>query len=73
MSKFVALVHATPDGTARFTKATDPFRSIGVYGLNDGPSYLYIFEDGEPKRMLSKREISALLVDIDDDWRVSNQ
>jgi hypothetical protein len=73
MSKFVELVEQYPDGKIRFTKATDPFRQIGPHDPGDGKLYLYIWEDGEPLRMLSKREISALLIDVDDDWRVSNQ
>lgn len=73
MSKFVDLVEQYPDGKIRFTKATDPFRQLGVYEDFEGTKYIYIHEDGEPMRMLSRREISALLIDIDDDWRVSNQ
>jgi hypothetical protein len=73
MAKFVDLVEQYPQGNVRFTKATDPFRQLGPHDPGDGKLYIYIWEDGEPKRMLSRREIAALLIDIDDDWRVSNQ
>ena len=74
MSKFVELVERYPDNDGvRFQKATDT-RAIGVHRIGaDQKPYLYIFEDGEPLRMLSRREITALLIDVDDDWRVSNQ
>jgi hypothetical protein len=71
--KFVDLVHADPVGRHRFTKATDPFRSIGIHEAEPGRRFLYIFEDGAPVRMLSRREITALLIDIDDNWRIANQ
>lgn len=73
MAKFVELVEQYPEGNVGFTKATDPFRSIRPHDPGDGKLYLYIFEDGGAKRMLSRREITALLIDVDDDWRVSNQ
>ena len=73
MAKFTDLVHQYPDGNMRFTKATDPFRQLGVHEGEPGRKYIYIFEDGVPLRMLSRREITALLIDLDDDWRVSNQ
>lgn len=73
MTKFLDLVEQYPEGKVGFTKSTDPFRSIKPHDPGDGTQYLYIWEDGEPQRMLSRREITALLLDIDDDWRVSNQ
>lgn len=73
MSKFVELVEADPEGTRRFSNKRDPERSIGVHDPGDGVAYLYIFEDGEPQRMLSGREIRALLIDVTDDWNVSNR
>jgi hypothetical protein len=73
MSKFVDLVHQYPDGKVRFTKSTDPFRQLGVHETEPGRKFIYIWEDGKPVRMLSRREITALLIDVEDDWRVSNQ
>ena len=73
MTKFVELVEQYPQNEdIRFAKATDPFRAIGIRRV-DGKPFLYIFEDGEPQRMLNRAEITALMLDIDDDWRVSNQ
>ena len=75
MAKFVELVEQYPAGNVGFTKATDPFRQIRPHAPDQttGKLYLYIWEDGEPKRMLSRKEITALVIDVDDDWRVSNQ
>lgn len=74
MSKFVELIDRYPVNTnVRFQK-TGETRQIGVHHLGQGRKpYLYIFEDGAPVRMLNRHEITALLIDIDDDWRVSNQ
>jgi hypothetical protein len=46
---------------------------LGVYEPEPGRKFIFIYEDGLAVRMLSRREITALLIDVDDDWRVSNQ
>ena len=71
MARFVELVEADTRGDKRFRKASDG-RSLGVEYV-DGKPYIYIFEDGEAKRMLSRREIHELLINLDDDWAVANR
>lgn len=71
--KFVELCERYPDAVVRFSNKRAPYVAIGVHDPGDGANYLYIYEDGVPQRMLSNRENRALLVDVHDDWHVSNQ
>ena len=71
--KFAELIAIDEAGRTRVTNARNPFMAIGVHRLADGASYLYLFQEGQPVRMLSRAEISQLIVDTEDDWRVSNQ
>lgn len=71
--KFAELIDIDPKAGTRVSNPRNPFWSIGVHRLADGSSYLYLFQEGKPIRMLSRAEISQLIVDTEDDWRVSNQ
>ena len=84
MALFRDLVETNPDASQRFRKlgTANPRskqwngRSLGV---RDTPStkgeipMIWVYEDGEPLRVLGPSEIRGLLVDVDDDWVVSNQ
>lgn len=73
MAKFIELCEQYPDAAVRFGNKRAPFVAVGVHDPGDGANYLYIYDDDSPVRMLSNREIRALLVDVHDDWHVSNQ
>ena len=71
MSKFAELIEKDVPGERRVTKGSTGV-TIGVERV-DGAPYLAVFEDGAAVRMLTAREMRALLVDVSDDWRLSNQ
>jgi hypothetical protein len=71
--RFAELTDLDPAAATRVSNSRNPFVSIGVHRLAGGEAYLYLFSEGKPVRMLSRTEISKLLTDTDDDWRVSNQ
>lgn len=72
MARFVELVDANPTGTQRFRKASDG-RSLGVEHDRDGVPLIWIYVDGQPDRVLSRREIHTLLIDTDNDWSIANR
>ena len=72
MARFVDLVNADERGEKRFRKASDG-RSLGVDFDSDGRPLIWIFEDGQRQRVLSKHEIIALLLDVEDDWSIANR
>ena len=76
MPRFVELVEADPKGERRFMKAAVPGRSLAVVKSPTSRGMrpmIGIYENGMFQRTLARREIQALLVDVDEDWFVSNQ
>jgi hypothetical protein len=76
MARFVELVERNPAADQRFRKSTMPLgMSIGVRRvreINQHKPMLWVYDMGEPERLLTQREMRALYVDIDDDWTLSN-
>lgn len=66
------IVDADPKGERRVTNPRMDGRALGPY-MYDHAQYLWLFEEGKPLRMLSRREIKAFYEDKSDDWRFSNQ
>jgi hypothetical protein len=71
MALFRDLIARDEGAERRFRKAGNGM-TLGVQYL-DGKPFIWVYEDGQASRILSRKEMQALLVDVDNDWQISNQ